>query len=152
MQNGRFALGTKIKEYLNLNQDYQVGGKSNEVGWEAFEKCREHGAMIMMGHEHSYARSKVMSSFMNKEVYSNDKSTMNIGNGHTFSVVAGLGGREIRDYESNLQMNPWWSKTGSSNDGIVFGALVCDFFSDKVDCAFKQVNGLNWDTFTVVNI
>jgi 3',5'-cyclic AMP phosphodiesterase CpdA len=140
----------KICVWHKNQRDFQVGGKSNEVGWEAFEKCREHGAMIMMGHEHSYARSKVMSSFTNKKIYSNDKSTMTIGNGHTFSVVAGLGGKEIRDYESNLQMNTWWSKTGASNDGIKFGAVVCDFFSDRVDCAFKQVGGKNWDTFTVV--
>jgi hypothetical protein len=106
--------------------------------------------MIMMGHEHSYARSKVMSSFSNKTVYSEDTTTMSIGNGHTFSFVSGLGGIQVGSYQFNLQKNPWWSKTGASNDGIKFGALVCDFYSETVECSFKQINGKNWDTFTVV--
>jgi predicted phosphodiesterase len=103
---------------------FQVGGKSNEVGWGVFESCRTHGAIIMMGHEHSYSRSKVMNNFPDQRIFSNELTNLRISKGRTFAVVNGLGGIGIRDYESNLEKNPWWAKTGASNDGVKYGSLM----------------------------
>jgi hypothetical protein len=38
-------------------RDLQAGDKSDDVGWPAFKHCQKEGAPIVMGHEHSYART-----------------------------------------------------------------------------------------------
>jgi hypothetical protein len=140
----------KVCGWHKNQRAFQVGGKSDEVGWAVFETCKKHGAIILMGHEHSYGRSKVMKNFQNKEVFSNDLSTVRVGKDHTFSIVSGLGGIQIRDYESNLEKNPWWAKTGASNDGINYGTIICDFYSSEAKCVYKQIDGKEWDRFTVL--
>ena len=42
----------------------QVGSKSDEVGFEAYNRCAKMGAIIVTGHEHSYCRSKPISSYV----------------------------------------------------------------------------------------
>ena len=52
----------KICAWHKNQQAMQVGGKSDEVGWSAYEACREAGALIATGHEHTYERTKTLTS------------------------------------------------------------------------------------------
>ena len=45
--------------HKNMNA-MQVGGKNDETGWAVYEKCKNGGAMIVTGHEHSYSRTKTL--------------------------------------------------------------------------------------------
>lgn len=42
---------------------YQTGDKKDETGYEVYDACRKHGAIVMTAHQHLYARSKIMHHF-----------------------------------------------------------------------------------------
>ncbi|KAJ3397493.1 hypothetical protein HDU92_007156 [Lobulomyces angularis] len=42
---------------------YQTGDKQDETGYEVYDTCRRHGAMIFTAHQHLYARTKLMEGF-----------------------------------------------------------------------------------------
>lgn len=76
--------------------------------------CRKHGAIVFTGHEHSYERSHLLSSFVTQEVVSNS-STLLVGPGKSFVAVCGLGGESIRPWSENRNLNPWWAATVAQN-------------------------------------
>jgi hypothetical protein len=73
----------------------QLGKKKDAVGWAAYEACREAGAIIATGHEHSYSRTHLLSHFENRTILSTSP-ILRIGRGRTFAFVSGLGGKSIR--------------------------------------------------------
>ena len=77
----------------------QVGGKSDEMGWEVYETCRRLGAIVETGHEHSYSRTKTLSNIQTQTVDSSCSSAtaLCVGLGRTFVNVVGLGGNSVRD-------------------------------------------------------
>src|SRR5438876_7138465 len=40
----------------------QVGGKADEMGWRVYETCKDLGAIIATAHEHSYHRTRTLTS------------------------------------------------------------------------------------------
>ncbi|MGB3399408.1 MAG: metallophosphoesterase, partial [Candidatus Deferrimicrobiaceae bacterium] len=78
----------------------QVGGKGNETGWGVYEKSRAGGAIIATGHEHSYSRTHLLSSFESQTVASTDNTLVLASDdlntpadeGRSFAFVSGLGG------------------------------------------------------------
>ena len=139
----------------------QVGGKDNDVGWRAFEICRQAGAIIGTAHEHSYSRTKTLSDIERQET---DPlwpmpSEVRVGGGSTFVFVSGLGGRSIRDQERCLPAEPpygckgEWASVYTSNQGATFGALFIEFHIDgdpaKARGYFKNIDGEIIDTFTI---
>lgn len=139
----------------------QVGDKGNEVGWGAYEACRTGGALILSGHEHSYERTKTLSSMQNQTVDSAwpDPNVLRVGGGSTFAAVVGLGGESIRDQNRcrptsyPYGCNGEWAKIYTSNQGARPGALFIDFGVDgdpaKAHGYFKNVNGEVVDDFTI---
>jgi predicted phosphodiesterase len=125
----------------------QVGGKKDDVGWDAYDICRAHGAIIATGHEHSYSRTFVMNNFTNQSV-SSFNETMNLEPGQTFAFVSGLGGKSVRAPKDSLEKNPWWAKTYTANDGAIAGALFC-IFDDVGSCEFITEEGVVIDSFGV---
>jgi hypothetical protein len=126
----------------------QVGGKKDEVGWDAYDICRAHGAIIATGHEHSYSRTFVMNNFTNQSV-SSFNETLSIAPGETFAFVSGIGGKGVRVPKDDLDINAWWAKTYTANDGAKAGALFCTF-GDVGFCEFKTEQGVVIDNFTIV--
>ena len=53
----------KICSWHKNQRLMQVGAMNDEVGWRAYEECRLAGAFVATGHEHSYSRTHLMSSF-----------------------------------------------------------------------------------------
>jgi hypothetical protein len=76
----------------------QLGDKSDEMGWEPYEACREAGAFIITGHEHSYSRTKTLTNTQTQSVdptcATGDKLCLSPG--RTFVNVVGLGGTGVR--------------------------------------------------------
>jgi hypothetical protein len=133
----------------------QVGGKHDETGWHVYEECREGGAIIATGHEHSYSRTLTLSDIDSQIIYSDNPDILQVGSGYTFVFVNGLGGKSIRDTEDNLEKNPWWAKYSTRDNGADYGALFCTFNVEmnpnKALCYFKDISGNIIDEFTVMN-
>ena len=130
----------------------QVGGKEDEVGWGPYQACREAGAIIATGHEHSYSRTHLMDNFETQGIASTS-GILRVEKGKTFAFVAGLGGRSIRSEDPELASNPWWASIYTATQGANFGALFCSFNKDGVanlaHCYFKDVDGLIPDEFHI---
>lgn len=70
----------------------QVGHKSDEAGWGVYEACAERGALIATGHEHSYARSRVMQNVRTQEIVpQTNKTFLPLQPGRSIVFCNGLG-------------------------------------------------------------
>lgn len=129
----------------------QTGKKKDEVGWGPYEACREGGAIIATGHEHSYARTHLMDSFESLSVASTSP-TLRIGQGKSFVFVSGLGGVSIRNQDRD---GHWWAAVYTSDQGANSGALFCTFLVDGVpnraSCYFKDIDGEIPDRFSIIS-
>lgn len=132
----------------------QVGGKSDEVGWQAYETCRQYGAIIATGHEHSYARTHLLSNMENQSIASSN-NTLELDLGASFAFVSGLGGKSIRSQDSSIASLPYWASVYTSDQSANYGALFCQFYYDsdprKAYCYFKDIDGDTIDTFFIQN-
>lgn len=132
----------------------QVGGKWNEVGWEAYEECREGGAIIATGHEHSYSRTHLMDNFETQSIASTS-NTLQLEKGKTFAFVSGLGGKSIRGQNDKLAAKNWWAAVYTSEQGANYGALFCVFNlngeENKAHCYFKDLDGKIPDEFDIIS-
>jgi hypothetical protein len=141
----------------------QIGEKGDDTGWGVYEACRNGGAMIVTGHEHSYSRTKTLVSMQNQTI---DPAwplpgDVRIAPGSTFAVVSGLGGRNIRDQLRCLPATPpygcngEWASIYSSTQGADFGALFCAFNANgqpnQAQCYFKDIAGNTPDLFTITS-
>ena len=78
----------RICSWHKNQRTMQLGGKRNSVGWQAYEACREAGAIIATGHEHSYSRTHLMGSFERQSVVSRS-NTLLLERGKSFVFVSG---------------------------------------------------------------
>jgi predicted phosphodiesterase len=138
----------------------QVGGKSDDTGWEVYEESRKGGAIIATGHEHSYSRTHLLSSCQNQTVASTsdtlalsaDDPATPEDEGKTFVFVSGLGGKSIRDQEL---AGDWWASIYTSTQGAKYGALFGVFnYQGRKGLAkfyFKNIDGAVVDEFYVTS-
>ncbi|MCA9375470.1 MAG: metallophosphoesterase [Candidatus Doudnabacteria bacterium] len=142
----------KICNWHKNQRLMQVGGKSDETGWEVYDACREAGAIVATGHEHSYSRTYLMSDFATQTL-EHTLSSLTLEPGRTFAFVQGLAGHSIRDEEDNLGSNPWWASTYTSDNGANYGALFCRLHENGDEqsgtCYFKDIDRTVPDAFTV---
>lgn len=147
--------------------DMQLGTKSDEVGWGAYQECMRAGAFIITGHEHSYSRTLTLTDVGNAASghgKMGDYDALNLAAGKTLVFVSGLGGKSVRDYDaSSHNDDTWWAAQYAANrwmkSGIVqsgTGALGALFIRFNVDGDpklargyFKDVNGRVADEFTI---
>lgn len=141
----------------------QVGGKTDEVGWGVYEACKDGGAIIVTAHEHSYERTKTLTSTTNQVVDPawTNPSEVRVAEGSTFAVVSGLGGQSIRDQERCTPTsypygcNGEWANIYTSTQGAQSGALFCEFNvngqEDQATCYFKNISGQTVDTFNITS-
>ncbi len=136
----------------------QVGGKSDETGWEIYEAARKGGALIATAHEHTYSRTHLLSNFQDQVVASRsdtlvlsaDDPTTPADEGRSFVFVSALGGRSIRDQELE---GDWWASIYTSDQQASHGALFGIFnYAGEEGLAkfyFKDINGVMPDEFYV---
>jgi hypothetical protein len=151
----------RICNWHKNQKKMQIGGKSDEMGWGVYENCKKHGALIMTGHEHSYERTKTLTSMQNQTVDTtcSDPGSMCVGPDRTFAVVSGLGGNSVRPQTQCLPATyPYgckqeWAFIYASNQSATFGALFLDFYVDgdpkKARGYFKNVDNQVVDEFTI---
>ena len=127
----------------------QLGDKKDETGWEVYEAAREAGAIIATGHEHSYSRTHLLSSFKDQTV-ANASATFTLEPGKSFAFVSGIGGRSIRVQKRS---GDWWAKvytkTQNAVPGCLFGVFNADGKPNKAVFYFKNIKGEVVDRFTV---
>jgi predicted phosphodiesterase len=138
----------------------QAGGKDDDTGWEVYEEARKGGAIIATGHEHSYARTHLLSNISTQAVASK-AADFAITKGETFVLVSGLGGRSIRRQRTG---GDWWASIYASDcqpanlvckpnatHGALFAVLNVEGQPNKGTFYFKDVDGRVIDRFTVVS-
>lgn len=149
-------------------RDMQAGDKPDEVGWTAYQHCQDAGAIVVTGHEHSYARTRTLTDVghaKNQHGAVGMPELLEVGPGSTFAVVSGLGGKSIRDYSANLHDGQqWWASLYTGNyhrkNGVDvkgstahYGALFLRFHvggdPDAAHGYFKSVDGEVADEFDV---
>jgi hypothetical protein len=142
----------------------QVGGKDDEMGWKVYETCKDLGAIIATAHEHSYQRTKTLTSMQNQIVDASCSSPANLcvgsgSPGRSFVFVSGLGGASVRSEQRCLPAAfPYgchgeWARIYTRDQGATFGALFITFNIDgdprKAQGYFKNINGEIIDTFEI---
>jgi hypothetical protein len=154
----------KVCAWHKNQEATQVGDKGNSVGWEAYEACREGGAIIANGHEHSYHRTKTLSDMSEQRVNQSwpSPNDLLVDDGSTFAFVSGLGGNSIRDQERCKPERPpygcrgEWAFIYTSDQDAAFGALFIDFGVNgdpyKATGYFKNVAGQVVDRFSITTV
>jgi Calcineurin-like phosphoesterase len=136
----------RICAWHKNQRDMQVGGKTDEVGWASYETCRQKGAIIATGHEHSYSRTHLLSNMSKKTVVSKS-SPYTLTNGHTLAFVSGLGGTPPREEKHG---GDWWGKIYTLTQKAEHGVLFGTFSAERAEFYFKNVKGGIIDSFTVI--
>ncbi len=151
----------RICSWHKNQSEMQVGGKGSSVGWVAYETCLEQGAIIATGHEHSYSRTRTLTStqFQRVDPAWPDPGILSVRPGATFAFVSGLGGKSIREQLRCLPTTyPYgcsgeWASIYTSSQAAQSGALFIEFYVDgnprKARGYFKNVSGQVIDQFTV---
>ena len=146
----------------NMNK-MQMGNKPDKTGWEVYNACKNGGAIIATGHEHSYHRTKTLIDIENQIVDPQwpKPDNLRVKEGSTFVFVSGLGGYSIRDQDRCLPIsypygcNHEWASIYTSDQDANFGALFCVFNaggqSNKAYCYFKNIDGEIVDEFSVTS-
>ena len=146
----------------NMNE-MQLGSKADQTGWEVYNACKNGGAIIATGHEHSYHRTKTLIDIENQIVDPQwpKPDNLRVKEGSTFVFVSGLGGHSIRDQDRCLPTsypygcNHEWASVYTSDQSANFGALFCVFNtggqSNKAYCYFKNIDGEIVDEFDVTS-
>lgn len=141
----------RICSWHKNQEDMQPGRKGDEVGWGPYEACRQGGAIVATGHEHSYARTHLMDSFESLSVASR-ASTLRLEKGKSFAFMSGLGGHSIRKQDRD---GPWWAAVYTSDQDANYGALFCLFVVDgdpsRASCYFKDIDGKVVDRFDIIS-
>ncbi|MHC4416810.1 MAG: metallophosphoesterase family protein, partial [Planctomycetota bacterium] len=157
----------RISSWHKLMEAMQVGGKSDDSGWDVYEESRRGGAVIATGHEHSYARTHPLRDCQNQVVDSvgssftiaRDDPDTPADEGVTFVHHNGLGGRSIRDQERCLPTNPPYGCNGEwaaiyaeqqgANYGALFGVFNVGGNPRLAHFYFKDIDGNVVDEFHV---
>ena len=106
----------KICFWHRVDSKFQPGRKNDNVGTRFYDLCREHGAMIMTGHEHQYGRSHTLISFKRpgQSVIrmispTTGSQKVQVGQGRSFLAVSGLAGGLPRGWNPRRAKDPWWA-------------------------------------------
>lgn len=149
-------------------RDLQAGDKPDEITWKALQACQNNGAIVAMGHEHSYARTRTLTDLGNAAGGHGAvgmPELLEVGAGRTFTVCSGLGGKSIRAYEPSLHDDDtWWAtlytsnyhrrndaeiKPFTSDYGVLFMRFHVDGDPTHAHGYFKNVQGEVIDEFDV---
>jgi predicted phosphodiesterase len=171
--NNLFGSDNHIWKVCNWHQNQnklQVGGKGDEMGYAVYEACRQKGAIIITGHEHTYHRTKTMTNTSTQTIdpTCSGGASVCVGPGRTIVSVVGTGGTGLRSqvrctptassppYASLNTSDascPIWASIYTTNQGVNFGAQFITFNVDgdpkKARSYYKTITGTVIDNFTI---
>lgn len=151
----------KIANWHRNQTAMQVGDQPDHVGWGVYEQARACGAIVSTAHEHSYARTRTLTSTVRRTVDPEcpGATALCVGPGRTFVFHSGLGGRSVREQERCLPARfPYgcrgeWAHIYTDTQDATFGALFLTFHVDgdpmKAEGYFKTIDGRVVDSFTI---
>ena len=154
----------KICSWHKNQRAMQVGDKDDETGWSVYETCKDLGAIIATAHEHSYQRTRTLTSIRDQVVDAScpDPNAICIARGNpgkSFVFVSGLGGQSVREQVRCLPATfPYgckgeWAKIYTTNQRATFGALFVVFNVDgdptRAQGYFKNIDGQIVDRFDI---
>jgi predicted phosphodiesterase len=137
----------------------QIGGKGDEAEWASYNNCRQYGAMVVMGHEHSYERTKTLTKYPSDTsanaadlIATGDAANLTVSRGSNFSVVSGAGGTGMRDQERCNSTSETaggcniWASIRTSTQGATFGAMIITYNPGgnrprEAEGIYKEVTG-----------
>jgi predicted phosphodiesterase len=167
--NGDTATWRVCGWHQNMSK-MQVGGKGDEMSWPIYEACRQKGAIIVTGHEHSYHRTKTMTNTQTQTIDSSCSTggSLCVGPGRTFVTVVGSGGTGLRtqvrcapsagappyaSLNTSDASCPIWASIYTTTQHATYGALFITFNVDgnpkKARGYFKDIAGATIDTFEI---
>lgn len=130
----------------------QTGSKRNDTGWGVYEECRLGGGIIATAHEHSYARTYLMTDIEAQQYDPTTGFEMTIKRGQTFVFHSGIGGHSIREQQRH---DPWWAAVWNADTDADHGALFCEFnihgVPERAYCYFKDIRGRVPDAFALTS-
>lgn len=135
----------RICSWHKNQRDMQASDKSDSTGWGIYDACLDTGAMITMGHAHSYSRTHLLSNFEEKTIV-HKSDDMTLKPGQSFAFVSGLGGRDVVPQQHS---GDWFASIYTASQGATHGALFCTFETTSADCYFKAIDGAIPDRFTL---
>jgi hypothetical protein len=132
----------KICSWHRNQRNSNVGPKSDEMGWQIYESCRKHGAIVAQGHSHTYSRSKTLTNDAAQTVDANCKDPFNlcVSPGRHFFFDSSLGGVDTRTLDS-VSSKAHWASTYSGSFGALFIEFNIDGDPNKARGYFKTVSG-----------
>ncbi|CAF0968311.1 unnamed protein product [Didymodactylos carnosus] len=117
----------KICSWHKNQHNMQLGNKQDETGYDVYNTCLKHGAMIITGHEHSYSRTYLMKGLHDPiEVLSRNSTYIQLSNGSSVVIVNGLGGFSVSGYTNN-SIAPYWASVNHANINGHASALICKY-------------------------
>jgi len=163
---------------FHMNQRrLQLGNKKDSVGWDKYQACLKHGAMIITSHEHQYGRTHELDRVSEEDIHvshqvptgSDSSHAIRVGRGRSFVVLTGIGGRSVRSpSQARISDGFWAANWGNDWDGTVqeirsidvneapaptHGAFFCSFhvLGDPrlAHCYMKDILGRLADEFYV---
>jgi hypothetical protein len=168
-----FGSDNHIWKVCNWHQNMaklQVGGKGDEMGYPVYDMCRQKGAIIITGHEHTYHRTKTITNMATQTIDStcSGGASVCVGPGRTILSVVGTGGTGLRSQirctptsatapfpslNTSDASCPIWASIYTTNQGVNFGAQFITFNVDgdpkKATSYFKTISGTRIDDFTI---
>lgn len=124
----------KICAWHKNQRDMQAGAKTDEVGWRSYQLCQKYGAMIVTGHEHSYARTRTLTALGKRNENHGAIGVPNevsLGIEKTFVISSGIGGHSRRPWYCSLHDGDgWWASVFTTNFTLINGQQV-----GKKDCS-----------------
>lgn len=137
----------KVCTWHKNEYQMQVFEKDSQVGWDVYDACLDAGAMVVMGHAHTYSRTHLLSDYETQQVV-NRSNEMLLEPGKSFAVVSGLGGHDIKP---QVNYGDWFASAYTATQGATHGALFCSMGAEEADCYFKSVDGSVPDSFRLLN-
>ncbi|MFB6169688.1 MAG: metallophosphoesterase [Haloarculaceae archaeon] len=127
----------KVCSWHLVNGRYQLGDKESLVPASLYDTCREGGAIVATGHDHTYARTYPMANF-STETVADRSPPYTVGNGSSFAFISAAAGQSFYD-PTDLVDEPYWNATHTDGE---FGAFFCTLRPDGTgECYFETVSG-----------
>eukprot|EP01079_Euglenida_sp_SAG-EU17-18_P002180 gene2180-3092_t len=148
-QQSRWKVCAWHKPTVPFHQNAPPRDADYEPGLELYEVCRRHGALIVTGHKHYYARTRPVSSF-SPNGPTGQWPEGPLSPGVSMLVIAGLGGRSVTEQDLGKARQPLWAASWPlDNRNPAYGALICDFCAISATCTFHTIDGHAVDTFMI---
>lgn len=124
----------KVCVWHHVVANFQTGLKGNESDFVSYDICRQHGAFVVNGHEHAYARTYTLNKI--KENAHGVEGEANIITvqpqtstqvGKNFMATVGIGGYRPREYKEANNGDYWWSTIYTTNRWCKYTCTLPNF-------------------------